>query len=259
MTATGLLLPSPLLCSGPSYEGSSEGTLLIVSELSFGTFGVVHRCMLASGATFAVKEVAGGAKDALGELICLEAGLSHANLLSVQEAFHNKRKLCLRLAYCSGVELFELSGKLSAGEALGIACGVAKALRYMHRRCLVHRDCKPENILVRGEVPLLVDLGSVRTLGSMAAVEGTQAYMAPEARARRQHCVLPALDVWSFGATLCVAVLGRVVKEKADAEKAASRKPGLWAVVDAACALLVKVEEDRPSLSWFLSRLALTK
>lgn len=252
-----LLLPKMAVRREKTLEGSDQGTLVVAARLSAGAFGEVSKCVSTTGTTFAVKRVSQGVRAALGELCCIQEKLRHRNLIDVQEAFKSQKgDLCLRMVFARGRELFDLAGELTAREGMTIARELADALCYLHRRGFVHRDCKPENVMVEDGAPVLIDLGSMRPLGSLAFVEGTWAYMAPEARGKKKHRVLPTLDAWSLGATICVAVLGMAVQGQRDAERLANRQPPLASVVHAAARLMVENADDRVAITSFLSGLS---
>ena len=253
-----VLLPKMATRREESFEGSDQGTLVVSARISKGSFGEVSRCVSRAGEIFAVKRVSKGVSAAVGELACIAEGLRHRNLLRVQEAFKSQKgELCLRMVFAGGRELLERAGELTAKECVSVAHELAGALGYMHRRGCVHRDCKPENVILDdGAVPVLVDMGSMRTLGSVAFVEGTFEYMAPESRGKKKHRVLPTLDAWSLGATICVAALGVAVQDQSHAEKLAERRPYLASLVSAGARLMARIPEERAAIPSFLSSLS---
>ena len=104
---------------------------------------------------------------------------------------------------------------------LEIALGVCRALEMAHARGILHRDVKPENVLVGpfGEV-LLVDWGlavrfrddaepsDVPHCASVSRIVGTPRYMSPEMATGDGHRLGPATDVYLLGATLHHALTG---------------------------------------------------
>jgi serine/threonine-protein kinase len=108
-------------------------------------------------------------------------------------------------------------GPLSRNQALHITYQAAKALGHAHRKGLVHRDVKPDNILVDDALAAKVlDLGLARDLlanhplasAHRLALVGTPAWSAPE-QLRDPDRAEPASDVWSLGATLFFLLVGR--------------------------------------------------
>src|SRR5687768_8918427 len=106
--------------------------------------------------------------------------------------------------------------QLPVGEALRIACEVASALEYAHGRDIVHRDVKPENILLRNGQAVVADFGICRaithasdvdpiTLAGMAV--GTPQYMSPEQAAGERE-IDGRSDVYSLGCVLYEMLVG---------------------------------------------------
>jgi serine/threonine-protein kinase len=154
-------------------------------------------------------------------------------------------------------------GGLDTRRAVGLLAQVARALAYIHDAGVLHRDVKPENILVtrRAGQPwaMLSDFGlawvaGARQLTRSTQLLGTPAYLAPELLAGRGYG--PAVDVYALGVTGYELLTGRrpfdgehpfaVMRAHLDDE--APRPDGmatdLWRVIRSC---LAKRPEDRPA------------
>jgi serine/threonine protein kinase len=107
-------------------------------------------------------------------------------------------------------------GPLTPANQHGLAVGVAVALTAIHGAGVIHRDLKPSNVLLAPGSPKVIDFGIARaTSGSEAETAadqlvGTVPYMAPERFDSRAFGPLtPASDVFSWGAVIAYAAIGR--------------------------------------------------
>lgn len=109
-------------------------------------------------------------------------------------------------------EVLTAEGPRPPAQVARIGLAVLDALEAAHRRGVVHRDVKPENILLcdDGRIVLtdfgIAALDGEATGASAGTVLGTAAYMAPERL--RGELLSPAVDLWSLGATLYAALEG---------------------------------------------------
>jgi Tol biopolymer transport system component len=151
--------------------------------------------------------------------IKLAARLQHPHILSVYDSGASGGQLWFTMPYVEGESLRDrlLRGALPTDQALRIAREVAQALEYAHQHGIVHRDVKPENILLTLDGNTLVaDFGIARPFGqatetqltTVGLVVGTPGYMSPE-----QAVGEPALDgrsdVYSLACVLYEMLTGK--------------------------------------------------
>jgi serine/threonine protein kinase len=120
------------------------------------------------------------------------ASLQHPNIIPVHDSGHVDDLLFYVMPYVRGESLRQRISRerqLVIREAVRITCEVADALDYAHNNGVIHRDVKPENILLSGSHPMLADFGVARAItvarsdkvtGTGLGSPGTPAYMSPE-------------------------------------------------------------------------------
>ena len=117
--------------------------------------------------------------------------------------------------YVEGGSLAEFvahNGPLKDEQLIGLAVGLAEALVAMHSVGVIHRDLKPTNVLMGTRGPRVVDFGISHAADETALTQsgiimGSPAWMAPEQA--QGEPTTPAVDVFSWGATVAFAATGR--------------------------------------------------
>jgi serine/threonine protein kinase len=116
--------------------------------------------------------------------------------------------------YVQGPSLHQLvsSGSPRSGADLErLAIGTVTALVAIHQAGIIHRDFKPQNVLIGPDGPRVIDFGIARALDAAATMTnstiGTPAYMAPEQLTAKE--LTPAADLFSWASTMVFAATGQ--------------------------------------------------
>jgi serine/threonine-protein kinase len=145
------------------------------------------------------------------------AQLQHPNIVTVIDRGEENGRQFIVFEYVEGENLKEhlvRAGRLDLREALEIALEVARGLAFAHEQGLIHRDVKPQNVLLNGDGRAKVtDFGIARTVDvdgmtQTGTVLGTSNYIAPEQASG--HQVDAHSDVYALGAVLYELLAGEV-------------------------------------------------
>jgi len=153
--------------------------------------------------------------------INLSAGLQHPHIVPVYDSGEVAGLLYYVMPFVEGESLgqrIEREGPLPIDETVQIIQEAASALAFAHERGVIHRDIKPDNIMLSGGVAVVVDFGIAKaihaatdqgtTLTGVGLAIGTPAYMSPE-QATAEEDIGERSDVYSLACVLYECLTGK--------------------------------------------------
>ncbi|KAK2581665.1 hypothetical protein KPH14_002163 [Odynerus spinipes] len=185
-----------------------------------GNFAVVRHCIhKATGAEYAMKIVdkykCQGKETMLASEVAILRQVCHPNIISLIAEQETMDQLFLVMEYVKGGDLFDAiaaATKFSEAEASVMIGHLTSALAYLHSHHIVHRDVKPENLLVEMDGShvrclKLGDFGLAQVVReNLYTVCGTPTYVAPEILAETGYGL--KIDVWAAGVILYILLCG---------------------------------------------------
>ncbi len=203
------------------------GRYTLVRELGRGGMATVYLGTdVKLGRGVAIKLLAPATRAYLGSdrfqrEVLLAAQLSHPHIVPLFEADEADGLLFYVMEYVDGESLrhrLDRQGPLPVEDAVRIAAEVGDALQYAHENGVIHRDVKPENILMSHGHALVSDFGIAKLMEERGSAEGpaltgagiamgTAAYMSPE-QASGDKRIDPRSDVYSLAAVLYEMLAG---------------------------------------------------
>ncbi|CDW83098.1 protein kinase domain containing protein [Stylonychia lemnae] len=191
----------------------------VLHPIGEGSFGKVYKGRKkGSGQIVALKFITKRGKtekelNNLRQEIEILKGLYHENIILLLDSFETSHEFCVVTEFAQG-ELFEIledDRNLPEAEVRKIAQQLVHALYYLHSHRIIHRDMKPQNILISANgIVKLCDFGFARSMSTntivLTSIKGTPLYMAPELvqELPYNHTV----DLWSLGVIIYELFVG---------------------------------------------------
>lgn len=198
------------------------GDLTVIGHLARGRIGHLYQVWSASGwCAFTCKILSPHLRDDRTAIATLRREtrilhrLRHPNLIRGFGGGEHAGLPYLLMEYVAGPSLFDLlqgrSGRrLGLADAIRTAIHIGAGIQHLHRCGYLYLDLKPANLMLRNQVPVLVDFDTacrIRLGKGRGNRLGTAPYMAPEQV--RGETLTPAADLYGLGAVLYEMVTGR--------------------------------------------------
>jgi serine/threonine protein kinase len=211
--------------AAPGAHVGYFGDYELLEEIARGGMGIVWKArqtslkrdvalkMIRNGALAGSDEVARFLREAEAA-----ANLQHPNIVAIHEVGEHGGQHYFSMDYVAGRDLGTLvkDGPLSPRSAARYVKIIAEAVHFAHQRGTLHRDLKPQNVLIdASDQPRITDFGLAKLMKDdsqmtqSGVVLGSPSYMPPEQATGRQGDVGPASDVYSIGAILYELLTGR--------------------------------------------------
>ncbi|RAL46323.1 hypothetical protein DM860_015316 [Cuscuta australis] len=192
----------------------------VIELVGEGSFGKVYKGRRKfTGQTVAMKFIPKHGKSDkdihnLRQEIEILRKLKHENIIEMLDSFESPQEFCVVTEFAQG-ELFEIIEDdkcLPEEQVQAIAKQLVRALHYLHSNRIIHRDMKPQNILIgAGSIVKLCDFGFARAMSTntvvLRSIKGTPLYMAPELV--REQPYNHTADLWSLGVILYELFVGQ--------------------------------------------------
>ncbi len=212
--------PSPYLSIGEVLKGRYE----IRREVGRGGYSVVYAALDRSlGTEVAVKllvpppTLGNTARERMRREVQAVRGLNHEHIVGIHDFLEEGAWSFIIMDLIPGPDLavrVQDRGPLPLTDAIQLGRAIADALAFAHRHGVLHRDVKPQNIILAPDGRArLTDFGAARIEGQVTMTQtgglvGTLAYSAPEVLAG--HRADARADVYALGMTLYFALVGRL-------------------------------------------------
>ncbi|MBD2139094.1 GUN4 domain-containing protein [Anabaena sp. FACHB-1237] len=209
----------------------NNGRFTIQSVLGQGGFGITYKALEPStGKLYAIKtlnstmqlqeDFAEQQVKFINEALTIK-GFEHKHIVKVYEVIQEGQLFGVVMEYIDGMTLFKYvqsKGQLSESEALLYIDQIGQSLEYIHNKGQLHRDIKPQNILLRQnqQEAVLIDFGLTRSIATKSMTASLTEGYAPIEQYRRQGNFGSHTDVYALAATLYYLLTANGLKKEGE-------------------------------------------
>mmetsp|Transcript_12369 Transcript_12369/g.18759 ORF Transcript_12369/g.18759 Transcript_12369/m.18759 type:complete len:905 (+) Transcript_12369:100-2814(+) len=199
------------------------GNYILISKLGSGSYAHVYKAIHnKTNVEYAIKVISREKiesiklQENLNSEITIMRDYNHMNIIHLYECFTSNRHIYLVLEYCGGGDLqryIRSYSRLEERVVRRFLVQLAQGLKFLHQMNIIHRDIKPQNLLMTDTTPQAVlkyaDFGFAKNLQEAGMAEtlcGTPLYMAPEIFEMKKYDA--KADLWSVGCVLYEMLVG---------------------------------------------------
>lgn len=227
--------PGTSICEIHSSTGQVTNRFKCGRLLGRGGFAKCYEVFDGKG-TYALKAINRASLDKpktlqkLHSEIAIHSRMKHKHIVNFLRTFKDRHYVYILLEKCSNGTLMDLLKvrPLTVPETQYIMLQCLSAMQYMHDNNVIHRDLKPGNIMLDGDLQVKIgDFGLAAELmfdgERKRTVCGTPNYIAPEIIDRKSHGHSFEVDIWSLGVILYTLLVGQPPFQMEDVESTYSR------------------------------------
>ena len=230
LTSTGIQNPgeitTPRVNLGEVPDAPCKfGEYELIEEIARGGMGVVYRARQAKlNRTVALKMILPGmlssslSVNRFYQEAQAAAILDHPNIVPIYDIGEIEHRHYFTMAFIEGLSLRDLvrKGTPSFRDAVTLLQGIAEGVGFAHEHGIIHRDMKPDNVLIdKLGRPRVTDFGLAKRvdadsgLTATGQILGTPTYMSPEQALGGSRDIGPATDIYALGGILYYTLTGK--------------------------------------------------
>jgi serine/threonine protein kinase len=205
-----------MLITWQTGQSIANGRFTIQEVLGSGGFGITYKAEDSNGEIYAIKTLNHTIQKRvdfkeqqvkfINEASTVK-GFRHPHIVKVYEVIQEGELFAVLMEYIEGITLSNYvqgNGRLTETQALKYIDQIAQSLEYIHKSDYLHRDVKPDNILLRNNYKdaVLIDFGLARIMSSQSMTNSLTHGFAPIEQYQTKANFGPHIDVYALGATL---------------------------------------------------------